>query len=158
MISIVPTCLTACSGGPFMRWIALKMRVLILPDKFKGTLTAHQAMEAIARGWQKVRNEDELELLPMSDGGDGFGEVMARLMGARPREVQTVNAAHEAISAKWWWVSETRTAIIESAQVIGLAQLPSGKHHPFELDTFGLGNVFEAASQTGAERCICGIG
>jgi glycerate kinase len=157
MISIVPP-LPACSRSPFMTWIALKMRVLILPDKFKGALTAPEAAEAIARGWQKIRTEDELELLPMSDGGDGFGEVMARLMGAQGREVQTINAAHEPICAKWWWASQTRTAIIESAQVIGLAQLPSGKHRPFELDTFGLGKVVEAVTQAGAERCICGIG
>jgi hypothetical protein len=37
---------------------------------------------AIARGWRKARPKDELDLLPMSDGGDGFGEVLSGLLGA----------------------------------------------------------------------------
>ena len=39
------------------------LRVLIVPDKFKGTLTAQQAAEAIARGWSSVRPADSVELL-----------------------------------------------------------------------------------------------
>ena len=57
------------------------MRVLIVPDKFKGTLTARAAAECIASGWREARPNDELTLLPMSDGGDGFGEVLAGLLG-----------------------------------------------------------------------------
>ena len=52
-------------------------RVLIVPDKFKGTLTAHEAVLAIAEGWRRARPTDRLELLPMSDGGDGFGRIAA---------------------------------------------------------------------------------
>ena len=33
------------------------------------------ASEAIARGWHTARRQDDLDLVPMSDGGDGFGEV-----------------------------------------------------------------------------------
>ncbi len=51
-----------------------------------------------------------------------------------------------------------KTAIIESAGVIGLAQLPPGKFHPFALDTFGLGKVIFAARTKGAKRCLIGIG
>jgi glycerate 2-kinase len=134
------------------------VRVLIVPDKFKGTLTAQSAAEAIARGWRKARPDDALELLPMSDGGDGFGEVMASLLGAKVQKTMTMDAAHRPLNAKWWWVEETKTALIESAQVIGLALLPPGKFHPFELDTFGLGKVFEAAKRRGATNVLIGIG
>lgn len=134
------------------------MRVLIAPDKFKGTLTAHQAAEAIARGWRKVRPDDSLELLPISDGGDGFGEVMGELLAARPRRTKTVDAAHRPCAVTWWWSAQTRTAVIESARVIGLARLPRGKFHPFDLDTFGLGAVLRAAGNAGAERILIGIG
>jgi len=60
------------------------MKVLIAPDKFKGTLTARQAAQAMARGWRQVRPGDDVELLPMSDGGDGFGEVMGRRVAGAP--------------------------------------------------------------------------
>ena len=136
----------------------MALKVLIVPDKFKGTLTATAAAAAIARGWRKARPADRLELLPMSDGGDGFGEVMSGLLGAKKMAVKTVDAAHRPVRAHWWWEAKSRTAIIESANVIGLALLPPKKFHPFELDTFGLGAVVLAAAKQGAQRCFIGIG
>ena len=136
----------------------MSLRVLIVLDKFKGTLTASQAAEATARGWRKARPQDRLELLPMSDGGDGFGEVLSGLIGAKSQWVRTVDAAHRACRSQWWWEAGTGTAIVESACVIGLALLPPGKFHPFELDTSGLGRVLLAAARKRCRRLIVGIG
>ena len=136
----------------------MSLRVLIVPDKFKGTLTAQQAAEAIACGWSSVRAADTVELLPMSDGGDGFGIVLSALLKAETRVTKTVDAAHRPVSAEWWWEPKSATAIIEAARVNGLVQLPRGKFHPFELDTFGLGAVIHDAVTTGAKRCVMGIG
>lgn len=132
------------------------MNLLIVPDKFKGTLTARAAANAIARGWRSARPRDSLSLLPMTDGGDGFGEVMSALLEAKIHSIKTVDAAHRPITARWW--RESNTAIIESATAIGLAQLPSGKFHPFTLDTSGLAAVIRAAARSGATRCLLGIG
>lgn len=134
------------------------LNVLIVPDKFKGTLTALQAAESIARGWKKIRPHDRLELLPMSDGGDGFGDVVSRLIGAKPQSIQTVDAAHRPLRSVWWWEGKSRTAIIESARMVGLAMLPPGKFHPFQLDTAGLAKALQVAAQRGATRCFIGIG
>ncbi len=134
------------------------MKILVIPDKFKGTLTADAAVQAIARGWRRGRPGDAIEMLPMSDGGDGFGAAVGKLLRARVQKVKTVDAAHRSCVANWWWEPKTKTAVIESANVIGLAQLPPGKFHPFELDTFGLGAVIRAAARKGARRCIIGIG
>jgi glycerate kinase len=140
------------------------MRVLIVPDKFKGTLSAGEAAEAILRGWRKARPQDGLETLPLSDGGDGFGHVVSDLLGGKLKRVRTVDAAHRKCGANWWWEPESNTAIIESAAVIGLAKLAAGRtpvlrdHHPFYLDTFGLGAVIRAAGAHGAGRCLLGIG
>jgi glycerate kinase len=133
-------------------------RVLILPDKFKGTLTAKVASETIAAGWRRARPDDLLTLLPMSDGGDGFGEVLGALLHAKAQTIKTIDAAARSCTARWWWNPETRTAIIESASVIGLAKLPLGRFHPFKLDTYGLGVLVRAAASKGAKRCLIGIG
>ena len=69
-----------------------------------------------------------------------------------------MDAAHRPCVAKWWWEPRTRTAIIESAAVIGLAMLPPKRFHPFQLDTLGLGAVVRAAAKKGAQRCLMGIG
>jgi glycerate kinase len=136
----------------------MPLRVLVVPDKFKGTLSAASAAESIAQGWRKARPKDTVELLPMSDGGDGFGPVLSELLGAEPQKLQTVDAAHRRRDATWWWDSKTKTAIVESANVIGLALLPPGRFHPFELDTFGLGEVLLAAQAKGAKELLVGIG
>src|SRR5512137_1321823 len=109
------------------------MRVLIAPDKFKGTLTARAAAHAIARGWELGRPKDALRLLPISDGGDGFGSVLADLRGAAAARSLAVDAKGRRCAVRWWWDNATATAIIESARVIGLAMLPPGKFHPFQL-------------------------
>ena len=79
----------------------MPLKVLVAPDKFKGTLTAAQAAEAIAQGWKQARPQDELVLLPISDGGDGFGEIVSRLLQARPQTTKTVDAAHRSCTATW---------------------------------------------------------
>src|SRR2546423_13546107 len=133
-------------------------RILIAADKFKGTLTASQATAAIAKGWAKARPADHLELLPISDGGDGFGEVLSALWKARKRAVHTIDAAHRPLRARWWWEPKRKAAIIESARIVGLAQLPPKQFHPFDLDTFGVGAVIHAAAKQGARTCLIGIG
>lgn len=134
------------------------MNVLIVPDKFKGTLTAQAAAGLIAQGWLRARPEDRLSLLPMSDGGDGFGEVLANLSKAEFHSTRTTDAAGQPHDANWWWDASAGTAIIESAGIIGLALLPPGKFHPFNLDTSGLGIVLQKAAAHGARKFLIGIG
>ena len=94
----------------------MPFRVLIVPDKFKGSLTAPSAARAIARGWKTVRPNDAIRLLPMSDGGDGFGLTLSRLLEATPAQRRTVDAAHRPCSARWWLATDSATAVIESAR------------------------------------------
>jgi glycerate kinase len=94
----------------------------------------------------------------MSDGGDGFGEVLAGLLKLETEHVTTVDAAHRPCQATWWWGAESRTAVIESARVVGLALLPPKQYHPFQLDTSGLGALLQAAANLGASRHLIGIG
>ncbi len=117
----------------------MPLNVLIVPDKFKGTLSARAAADLIARGWREARPQDNLELLPMSDGGDGFGDVLGRLLEVDEQTLATLDPAHRPLQAKWWWDPKSRTALVESAKIVGLALLPPGRFHPFALDTFGLG-------------------
>ena len=136
----------------------MSLRILIVPDKFKGTLTARQAATAIARGWYDVRPEDRVEELPMADGGDGFGEVLGHLLGAQRQTCCTVDSTGRPRAAEWWLEPDTCIAVIETAQVNGIVLLPAGQYHPFQLDTFGIGAVLRAAKQAGARHVYVGIG
>jgi glycerate kinase len=152
-----PSFLIALSRLPLDK-SPMPLRVLIAPDKFKGTLAALPAAQAIERGWHAVRPKDKIQLLPINDGGDGFGWAMMELLGAREEKVKTVGANHGGRTVRWWWEPKSKTAVIESANVIGLALLPPGEYHPFKLDTLGLGRVLRAALDKGARRCFVGIG
>ncbi len=134
----------------------VSLKVLIVPDKFKGTLTAPEAAAAIASGWKRIRPADTIELLPMSDGGDGFGEVMGGLLAAKCLSILTLDAAHRPSRAHWWWEPGSLTAMIESAEILGLAKHPDC--HPNDLDSFGLAAVIRAACRKGARHCLIGIG
>jgi glycerate 2-kinase len=134
------------------------MRVLLAPDKFKGTLDAASVARALARGWLKARPNDELRCLPISDGGDGFGHLLGKILGGQPKSTLTVNAAHQPRRSQWWWVSSTRLAILEAAQSNGLAILPPGRFHPFHLDTFGIGKLLLAPTRLQAEHLLIGVG
>ena len=136
----------------------MSLRILIVPDKFKGTLSAPQAAEAIAQGWAGVRPQDRLETLPMSDGGEGFGEILGSHLRARRQTCRTTDAAGRPRTAEWGWQPATGEAVAEAAQVNGLALLPPGLYHPFQLDTFGLGAVLQAARQAGARHLCLGLG
>ncbi len=136
----------------------MSLRVLVVPDKFKGTLTARQAAEAIALGWGEVRPSDKVECLPMADGGDGFGEVLGKLLGAERRTCSTIDSAGRSRDAEWWLQKQTATAIVETAQVNGLALLPTGQFHPNQLDTYGIGAVFREVQNEGARHIFVGIG
>jgi glycerate kinase len=94
----------------------------------------------------------------MSDGGDGFGPVMAGALGLEEQLVDVVNAAGQARPAAWWFDSESGQAVVETAQSNGLALLPRGRFHPFGLDTCGVGQLLLAAGQSGAAHCLTGIG
>jgi glycerate kinase len=136
----------------------MALRVLVVPDKFKGTLRAGESVSAIVEGWRAVRPGDTLDELPMSDGGDGFGEVIGGLVGAVKRTCPTLDSAHRSRDAAWWFEPATRVAVIETAEVNGLALLPPGRYHPFELDTFGLGALLRAAADARALRVYAGLG
>ena len=94
----------------------------------------------------------------MSDGGDGFGAILNDCLEAERRKITTVDAAHRPVKTEWSWEPKRKIAVVDTARVVGLAMLPPGKFHPFELDTFGLGKVLRAAQRRGARRCLVGIG
>ena len=134
----------------------LPLSILIAPDKFKGTLTAPQAAKAIARGWKAARPEDRLTQLPISDGGDGFGALMAEALGANSLTIETQDASHTQTNAPCW--IDSGTAIVESANILGLAMLSAKKRRPLALDSRGLGIVLRDERFTNCRQIIIGVG
>ncbi|HEY7718393.1 MAG TPA: glycerate kinase [Pedococcus sp.] len=137
------------------------MHVLIAPDCFTGTLTATQAAEAMAEGWRRSAAGDLLTLLPLSDGGPGFLDVLA---GALPESSTVLATTTDPLGREVPGavllvdVEGRRTAYVESAQAAGLHLLAADERNPALTSTYGVGLLLDAALREGAERVVVGLG
>lgn len=133
----------------------MTLRVLIAPDKFKGSLLAPSAAGALAEGWRSVRPGDELTLLPMADGGDGTIEVLAEDWPAAGWvAVPTVDAVGTPRLGRY--LRSGDTAAVELAETCGIAGL--ARPDPMGSHTIGLGIVLAAALRSGARSVVVALG
>lgn len=131
------------------------MKVVIAPDGFGGTLSARGAAAAIAAGWRQVRPQDEVVTVPLSDGGEGLVDVMARDDDRWQHTEVTGPLGHPLDVA---WLLRDDTAIIESARVCGLALVPDDQRDPLRTTTYGVGELLQAAHAAGARHILIGLG
>jgi glycerate kinase len=137
------------------------LRVLIAPDCFGDTLSAVAAARAIAGGWRRARPDDALVLIPLSDGGPGFVEVLAaRHPQWQPRHTMVRGPLSDDVDARWIWDPGRSTAYIESAQACGLALLggPPTVRTATAAHSAGVGQLIGEALRAGARRVVVGLG
>lgn len=125
------------------------MRVVVAMDKFRGTLTAGQACEAVARGVRGAGHD--VILAPMSDGGEGFLESLGG-----PNRTTTVTGPLGAAVSADWRLTEGR-AVIESARASGLA-LIDGPPDALAATSRGTGELIAEALRAGAREIWVGVG
>ncbi len=134
-------------------------RVLIAPDCYGDSLTAVEAAQAIAVGWQQVRPDDELTLAPQSDGGPGFVGVLASRLG-QLRYAEVSGPLDADVVAEWVFDPASSTAYIECAQACGLALLdgPPTVQTAIAAHSRGVGQLIDAALGAGATSIVVGLG
>lgn len=132
------------------------MHVLIAPDCFTGTLTAGQAAAAMAEGWLRTAPHDRLELVPLSDGGPGFIEVLAANLDGELHALVVSDPYGRPVPATVFIADEV--AYIECAQAAGLHLLATDERDPTRTSTFGVGELVRAALELGARRIVVGLG
>ena len=136
------------------------MRILVAPDKFRGTLTARQAAEAFATGWRRERPDDDLELMPMADGGEGTMDALVDALGGRVEAATVTGPLGDRVDAAFASVSskDGRLGVVEMARASGLALLDEGRRDPLRTTTRGTGELMARAIDAGAERLVVCIG
>lgn len=129
--------------------------VVIAPDKFKGSLTAAQAAQAIERGVLAADPGAQCRLCPMADGGEGTVDVfLAR--GYERRSVSVRGPLGDPVDAAF--ALKNDTAVIEMSAASGLKLLKPPQYDPLRADTFGTGQLIAAALDASATHLIVGIG
>lgn len=135
------------------------MRVLVAPDKFKGSLTATEAARFMARGVRRAWPGATVEMIPLSDGGEGFLEAMAKGSPGRWVRVPGVrDALGRVAGGRYLWWPKSSTALIALAEVAGWRGLRAADRDPTRTSTFGVGQLLLAAAAKGARRIVVGLG
>lgn len=137
------------------------MHVIIAPDCFTGTLTATQAAEAMAVGWRRRSPDDLLTLVPLSDGGPGFLDVLTTSVPGDSSVVTVDGPRGGSVPAALHITTDEggrRTAWVESAQAIGLHLLDAPQRDPGVTTSWGLGELLEAALEQDVQRIVVGLG
>lgn len=132
------------------------MRVVVAPDSFGGTLSAVEAAEAIAEGWRAAAPDDELLLLPLSDGGPGFVDTLAASLDGRRIAVSVSDPLGRRVTAQFLVVGAT--AYVEAAQACGLHLVPAPERRPLAATSYGVGQLLLAAAEAGARVVVVGLG
>ena len=137
------------------------MRVLIAPDSFGSTLGPVQAATAMGQGWQAGAPHDDVELLPLSDGGPGFLDVLARALGGTMVATTVSDPLGREVPAAVLLVDDDggrRTAYVEASQATGLHLLGADERDPGLTSTWGVGQLLETAVAEGADKVVVGVG
>jgi glycerate kinase len=131
------------------------VRVVVAPDKFKGSLTAAQVAGHVAAGLARAAPGLEVVQVPVADGGDGtldaavsagYRRVPVRAEGPTGEPVDTAYAQRDGV------------AVVELADASGLVRLPGGRLAPLTASSYGTGQVIRAALDAGCRRVVLGIG
>src|SRR6266571_39965 len=134
------------------------MRILIAPDKFKGSLSAREVAENIATGLRDVLPEAKIDIVPMADGGEGTAEVICDALGGSWVNCTAHDPLGREIEARYVWIEEGKLAIMEMSEVAGMHRLSESESDPLRANTFGVGEMLLDAAQRGVDQIIIGLG
>lgn len=156
------------------------MRALIAFDKFKDSMTAPRACEIAARELRALHRDWQIDTAPLSDGGDGFCDVLGRAADAQLLPCRATGPRGGTIEAPvallpWGRVPEAArkllgrsmestpapgdtVAVVEMAAASGLALLPDKLRDPWQATSYGTGQLIRAAAELGAKGIVLGVG
>lgn len=133
-------------------------KIIIAPDKFKGSLTGLQFCDAIERGIRKHVPDVEMEKLPLADGGDGTVEVLKYYLDGEMISLNVSDPLGRAVKASYLFSEVKKTAFIEMAEASGIRLLNDKEANPLKTSTYGTGELIKDALEKGVEHIILGIG
>jgi len=134
------------------------MRVLVAPDKFKGSLTSQEVCEAIRSALLASNSNWEVITIPFADGGEGTFELLTSFSGGSVKKVLVRDALFRPMEAQYGVSRDGKVAFIEMAQASGLQHLKAFERNPMNTTTFGTGELIADALTQGVQQIILGVG
>jgi glycerate kinase len=134
------------------------MRIVIAPDKFKGTLNAREVAQNITKGLLDVLPDAQIEIVPMADGGEGTAEAICGARGCSWLECKAHDPLGRQIDGRYGWIDQERLAVMEMSEAAGMRRLSESERDPIRVTTFGVGEMSLDATKRGAKDIIIGLG
>ena len=136
----------------------MRLRIVIAPDSFKGSLTAVEAAEAIARGVLSAMPDARPSIVPIADGGEGTVDAIVAGAGGRRITRRVSDPLGRPVDADFAVLADGRTAVVEAAAACGLELMAAEERDPLRATTYGVGELMLAALESGCSRIILGVG
>lgn len=131
------------------------MRIVIAPDKFKGSLDAGDVAQFLAEGLHQVDESITVEAVPMADGGEGTVDAAVRSGYAR-HTIRVTGPTGHPVEADF--AVRGSHAVIEIAAASGLAMLPGGVRDARGATSTGTGELISAALSLGCSNFVLAVG
>ena len=134
------------------------MRVILAPDKFRGSLTARQVTNAMEEGVRQVWPDAELVALPLADGGEGTAQVLTEATSGTWHTAVVSDPLGRPVEAGFGLSGDGHTAFIEMAAASGLALLTHNERRTLQTSTVGTGELIRYAINLGVSHIVLAIG
>lgn len=140
-------------------WLTRKpiVKIVIAPDSFKESLSAHGVAQAIATGIKAVLPHAQTICVPMADGGEGTLDAVLAVAGGQRKGLTVTDALGRPRLAHWGWLPD-KTGVIEMASAAGLEHIAPADRDPLNADTHGVGLLLAAALDAGVKRIVLTAG
>src|SRR5271165_703577 len=132
------------------------MRVLIAPDKFKGSLSAQDVAATIKRAIHSVDPRIEVDQFPIADGGEGTAAILAQHLAATRQSTETVDAIGRPIEAESF--IGDGVAMLDMSAASGLWRIICSERDPMRATTFGTGIQIRQLRDAQVPRILLGLG
>jgi glycerate kinase len=133
-------------------------RICLAPASFKGSLSATEAAEAMARGARAAGLPVTLDSCPVADGGEGTLAALCGACGGSDRSARVCGPLGESVDARWALLDDGTTAVVEMASAVGLGLVPETKRDVPQTTTYGVGQLIAKALDSGATTIIVAVG
>ena len=134
------------------------MKIVIAPQSFKGSLSAREVAQAIAKGIKRVVPDAETIMVPMADGGEGTVEALVYATHGQIMATEVTGPFGEKVIAKWGILGDRVSGVVEMAAASGITLVLPDKLNPLVATTYGTGELIRATLDAGCRSLIIGIG
>lgn len=134
------------------------MKIVIVCDSFKESLSALQVADAIEDGFREIYPDATYVKLPAADGGEGTAESLVLATGGRMLTREVTGPLGTPVMAAFGILGDGQTAVVEMAAAAGLMLVPRDRRDPLTATTYGVGQLILAALDEGCRHVILGLG